>query len=178
MERAFSCVYPSALQKLVCLKREVGERIGGDGENILRRGRQGKDGVEERAGGGTRMLMLPYRMRRRRRREREKITFFFAARREAIPWRIVDAKNFDRQADIFGIASEATSFCTRTQVKDESWNQRRQERERGCCDMSIDGEGGREQGEGEGGRRVLYQLKIVIFCRTTIYYSHPIEHFT
>lgn len=72
MERAFSCVYPSALQKLVRLKREVGERIGGDGENILRRGRQGKDGVEERAGGGTRMLMLPYRMRRGR-GEREKI---------------------------------------------------------------------------------------------------------
>lgn len=92
----------------------------------------------------------------------------------------MDAKNFDRQADIFGIASEATSFCTRTPEKDESWKQRWQEHERGWCDMSIDGEGGRGESKGkkeEGGRRVLRQLKM-LFCRTTMYYNHPIERFT
>lgn len=55
LERVFSCVCPSALQKLVCLNTEVGERMGGDGEHILRRGRRGKGwgGGEKGGGGGT-----------------------------------------------------------------------------------------------------------------------------
>lgn len=183
-ERVFSCVSPSALQKLVCLSTEVGERTGGDGKHILRRGRRGKRMGWRRekkgGGGGTEPGCWCCRIVWGGEEEgrEKKITCFFCGQKGGYPVMDCGCKELRQTSRYFSNRFWSCIFLHKD--AGEGWflePAATGARAGMVWYVHIDGEGGRGEctGNKEGGRRVLRQLNMLFFfffveprCITTI----------